>query len=90
MPSDNFYREDRMPSPGRVIWQHFTADIPAMIGFYGVLFLIALAIGGTWIAPYALDQQFAGHQLLPPSGLITGMSPSSSVRTISAVIFSAV
>lgn len=67
MPSDNFYREDRMPSPGRVIWQHFTADIPAMIGFYGVLFLIVLAVGGTWIAPYALDQQFAGHQLLPPS-----------------------
>ncbi|WP_413491581.1 putrescine export ABC transporter permease SapC [Morganella psychrotolerans] len=67
MHSDKLYREDQMPSPGRVIWQNFTADIPAMIGFYGVLFLLVLTISGPYIAPYALDQQFVGYQLLPPS-----------------------
>lgn len=38
-----------------------------MIGLYGVLLLIALCFFGSMLAPYALDQQFLGYQLLPPS-----------------------
>lgn len=38
-----------------------------MIGFYGVLALIFLCIFGSLLAPYQLDQQFLGFQLLPPS-----------------------
>ncbi|CAM3892901.1 putrescine export ABC transporter permease SapC [Xenorhabdus thuongxuanensis] len=66
MPLDNFYREKKMPSPLRVIWRFFYADILAMAGFYGVLILIALCLLGDLLAPYKLDQQFMA-QLMPPS-----------------------
>ncbi|NLS55947.1 putrescine export ABC transporter permease SapC [Hafnia alvei] len=67
MHFDNVYREKRVPSPLRQTWLHFHADTLAMIGLYGVLLLIALCFFGTMLAPYALDQQFLGYQLLPPS-----------------------
>ncbi|KMW74420.1 peptide ABC transporter permease [Photorhabdus luminescens subsp. luminescens] len=67
MPLDNFYREKKMPSPIKVIWRFFYSDMLAMMGFYGVLILIALSLFGGYLAPYQLDQQFLGHQLLPPS-----------------------
>lgn len=38
-----------------------------MTGFYGVIALILLCLFGNMLAPYALDQQFLGYQLLPPS-----------------------
>ncbi|MDE9460719.1 putrescine export ABC transporter permease SapC [Xenorhabdus bovienii] len=66
MPLDNFYREKKMPSPLKVIWRFFYADILAMTGFYGVLILIVLSLLGGKIAPYQLDQQFM-YQLMPPS-----------------------
>lgn len=66
MPLDNFYREKKMPSPLRVIWRFFYADILSMTGFYGVLILIALCLLGDLFAPYQLDQQFMS-QLMPPS-----------------------
>ncbi|WP_338882464.1 putrescine export ABC transporter permease SapC [Xenorhabdus sp. TH1] len=66
MPLDNFYREKKMPSPLKVIWRFFYADILAMTGFYGVLILIALCLLGDLFAPYRLDQQFMS-QLMPPS-----------------------
>lgn len=67
MPLDNFYREKKMPSPIKVIWRFFSSDMLAMTGFYGVLILVALSLFGWYLAPYQLDQQFLGHQLLPPS-----------------------
>lgn len=67
MLSDNIYPEKRMPGPLRNIWRIFYHDAMAMIGFYGFLLLILLCVFGTWVAPYALDQQFMGYQLLPPS-----------------------
>ncbi|MBJ2116327.1 MULTISPECIES: putrescine export ABC transporter permease SapC [Proteus] len=68
MPLDSqFYKEKKTPSPAAVIWQCFSKDVISMIGFYGVLFLLVLSIIGPHIAPYALDQQFFGHQLTPPS-----------------------
>ncbi|MBW7984017.1 putrescine export ABC transporter permease SapC [Enterobacillus tribolii] len=67
MPFDNVYREKRTPSPLRYTWQLFHDDMLAMVGLYGVLALIVLCLIGSWLAPYALDQQFLGYQLLPPS-----------------------
>ncbi|PHM38117.1 putrescine export ABC transporter permease SapC [Xenorhabdus innexi] len=66
MPLDNFYREKKTPSPLRVIWRFFYADVLAMTGFYGVLILIVLSLFGSQLAPYQLDQQFT-DQLMPPS-----------------------
>ncbi|MDR0805832.1 MAG: peptide ABC transporter permease SapC [Enterobacteriaceae bacterium] len=67
MLSDNVYRENKMPSAFSYIWHRIRRDILAMIGLYGVLLLIALCLFGQMIAPYQLDQQFLGYQLLPPS-----------------------
>ncbi|CNE92100.1 putrescine export ABC transporter permease SapC [Yersinia nurmii] len=67
MPFDNVYREKKMPSPLLYTWRIFYADTLAMIGFYGVIALILLCLFGNMLAPYALDQQFLGYQLLPPS-----------------------
>ncbi len=67
MSSDNFYREQKMPSPTRVVWNLFSSDILSMVGFFGVLLLLLLCFIGSYLAPYALDQQFLGYQLTPPS-----------------------
>lgn len=67
MSSDNFYREQKMPSPARVVWNLFSSDVVSMIGFYGVLLLLLLTFFGSYIAPYVIDQQFLGYQLNPPS-----------------------
>ncbi|EGY29919.1 ABC-type antimicrobial peptide transport system, permease component [Candidatus Regiella insecticola 5.15] len=67
MQSDNFYYEKQTPSPLRYVWRIFNTDIAAMTGFYGVLGLILLCLFGEIIAPYGLNQQFLGYQLLPPS-----------------------
>lgn len=67
MPFDNVYSEKRLPSRLRDIWQCFRRDTLAMIGFYGFLALLFVCVFGTTIAPYAVDQQFLGYQLLPPS-----------------------
>lgn len=67
MLSDNVYREKKMPSALSYIWLRIHKDILAMIGLYGFLALIALTFLGSTIAPYQLDQQFMGYQLLPPS-----------------------
>ena len=67
MPFDNVYREKQVPSPLRHTWGIFYRDTLSMNGFYGVLGLLLLCIFGHLLAPYALDQQFLGYQLLPPS-----------------------
>ncbi|AEX52618.1 putrescine export ABC transporter permease SapC [Rahnella aquatilis] len=67
MPFDNVYREKQVPSPLRHTWGIFYRDTLSMIGFYGVLGLLLLCVFGHLLAPYALDQQFLGYQLLPPS-----------------------
>lgn len=67
MPSDNVYREKQVPSPLRHTWRIFYRDSLSMIGFYGVIALILLCVFGELLAPYQLDQQFLGFQLLPPS-----------------------
>lgn len=67
MLSNNVYQEKKMPSAFSYVWQQIHRDILAMIGLYGVLLLIVLCLFGQQIAPYQLDQQFLGYQLLPPS-----------------------
>lgn len=67
MPSDNIYAEKRLPSAFRQSWHHFYGDTPAMVGLYGFGALLLLCIFGGLMAPYGIDQQFLGYQLLPPS-----------------------
>ncbi|ARF50401.1 putrescine export ABC transporter permease SapC [Pantoea stewartii] len=67
MPSDNIYAEKRLPSAFRQSWHHFYGDMPAMIGLYGFGTLLLLCLFGHFLAPYNIDQQFLGYQLLPPS-----------------------
>lgn len=67
MPSDNVYREKRMPGPLAQLWRRFYHDAMSMLGLYGFALLILLCLFGTLFAPYPLDQQFLGYQLLPPS-----------------------
>lgn len=67
MPYDSVYLEKRTPSVLRTVWRKFYADTTAMIGFYGCIGLFLLCLFGCWLAPYAINQQFMGYQLLPPS-----------------------
>ncbi|MEL4013555.1 putrescine export ABC transporter permease SapC [Dryocola clanedunensis] len=67
MPYDSVYREKRPPSTLRLTWRKFYGDTPAMIGLYGCGALVLLCVFGGLFAPYGLDQQFLGYQLLPPS-----------------------
>ncbi|RPH30665.1 peptide ABC transporter permease SapC [Buttiauxella warmboldiae] len=67
MPYDSVYREKRPPSTLRLTWHKFYGDTPAMIGLYGCGALVLLCVFGGVFAPYGIDQQFLGYQLLPPS-----------------------
>lgn len=67
MPYDNVYSEKRTPGALRTVWRNFYGDTTAMIGFYGCIGLVLLCVLGSWFAPYGIDQQFLGYQLLPPS-----------------------
>jgi cationic peptide transport system permease protein len=67
MPYDSVYSEKRTPGALRTVWRKFYGDTTAMIGLYGCAGLVVLCIFGSWFAPYGIDQQFLGYQLLPPS-----------------------
>ncbi|ADP12673.1 MULTISPECIES: putrescine export ABC transporter permease SapC [Erwinia] len=67
MPSDNIYAEKKPPSPLRHTWGLFYGDTTAMIAFYAFIALLLLTLFGGVLAPYSIDQQFLGYQLLPPS-----------------------
>lgn len=67
MPSDNVYTEKRPPSTLRLAWHKFYRDTSAMVGLYGCAGLLLISIFGGLFAPYQIDQQFLGYQLLPPS-----------------------
>ncbi|MDR3433766.1 MAG: peptide ABC transporter permease SapC [Rouxiella aceris] len=67
MPLDNVYLEKQVASPLLYTWRIFYRDGLSMTGFYGVIALIFLCLFGSLLAPYQLDQQFLGYQLLPPS-----------------------
>ncbi len=67
MPSDNIYQEKRLPGTFRQSWGKFYHDTAAMVGLYGFVALLLLCVFGGLLAPYGVDQQFMGYQLLPPS-----------------------
>ncbi|MFV9686401.1 putrescine export ABC transporter permease SapC [Pantoea sp. KXB45] len=67
MPVDNIYAEKRLPSAFRQSWQHFYSKPISMVGLYGFGALLLLCLFGGLVAPYGIDQQFLGYQLLPPS-----------------------
>jgi hypothetical protein len=67
MPYDSVYSEKRTPGVLRTVWRKFYGDTTAMIGLYGCAGLVLLCVFGSWFAPYGIDQQFLGYQLLPPS-----------------------
>ncbi|EXU76871.1 putrescine export ABC transporter permease SapC [Erwinia papayae] len=67
MPSVDIYAEKRLPSPLRHTWRLFYRDTTAMVGFYAFIALLFICLFGRFLAPYGLDQQFLGYQLLPPS-----------------------
>lgn len=67
MPYDSVYQEKRPPSTLRLTWRKFYGDTTAMIGLYGCGLQVLLCVFGRAFAPYGLDQQFLGYQLLPPS-----------------------
>ncbi len=67
MPYDSVYHEKRPPSTLRLTWRKFYGDTSAMVGLYGCGALVLLCVFGGLFAPYGLDQQFLGYQLLPPS-----------------------
>lgn len=87
MPYDNVYSEKRTPGALRTVWRKFYGDTTAMIGLYGCAGLVLLCLFGSWFAPYGIDQQFLGYQLLPPSGHATAKSLSSSALTTSDVTY---
>lgn len=67
MPYDSVYREKRPPGALRISWRQFYGDTSAMVGLYGCGGLLILCLFGTLLAPYGINQQFLGYQLLPPS-----------------------
>lgn len=67
MPYDNVYSEKQPPGTLRITWRKFYSDTPAMIGLYGCGLLALICLFGSLFAPYGIDQQFLGYQLLPPS-----------------------
>jgi cationic peptide transport system permease protein len=67
MPYDSVYSEKRPPGVLRTVWRKFYGDTTAMIGLYGCAAWCCCAFSARWFAPYGIDQQFLGYQLLPPS-----------------------
>lgn len=67
MPYDNVYIEKRPPGALRTVWRKFYSDTMAMVGLYGCVGLTLLCLFGGLFAPYDINQQFLGYQLLPPS-----------------------
>lgn len=86
MPYDSVYSEKRTPGALRTVWRKFYGDTTAMIGLYGCAGLVLLCVFGSWFAPYGIDQQFLGYQLLPRRGRAMGKFPSSRAPTIWAVM----
>ena len=66
MPYDNVYSESARPVRyvpcGVILRRHHGDD-----RLYGCIGLVLLCVLGSWFAPYGIDQQFLGYQLLPPS-----------------------
>lgn len=56
----------------RTLWKKFQQDKVALISFYLFVFLLILVFLGNVLAPYNIEQQFIGLELLPPSWETSG------------------
>ncbi|MGL4859146.1 MAG: dipeptide ABC transporter permease DppC [Enterobacteriaceae bacterium] len=53
-------------TPLQEFWHYFKANKGAFIGFCYIVLMCLLALGASWIAPHAPDQQFREALLVPP------------------------
>lgn len=67
MARDKIYSEEEFPSPLRQLWYAFKQTNVAMVGFYGYLFLTALAIFSPIFTPYNSVESNLGVLLIPPA-----------------------
>ena len=67
MARDKIYSEEEFPSPLQQLWKNFKQTNVAMMGFYGYIFLIILAMFAPLLAPYSAVDSNLDFLLLPPS-----------------------
>jgi len=63
----NIYDEPKILTPLEYSWQQFKKNSLGMVGFWGVMIFIIIAIFAPIIAPYDINEHSFHHQLLPPS-----------------------
>ncbi|GLS84204.1 ABC transporter permease subunit [Paraferrimonas haliotis] len=72
MAHTNYFDEERIDSPSRQVWRHFSANPFSVLGLWGLIIILLLMILGPWIAPYLPEAQNLENPLLPPSWHATG------------------
>ncbi|UCX04166.1 ABC transporter permease subunit [Shewanella glacialimarina] len=67
MPPIKIYKQDYIATPAGRVWKAFSKNPFALIGLWGVCFLLLLTILAPFIAPYSVNEQNQQILLLPPS-----------------------
>jgi cationic peptide transport system permease protein len=67
MARDKIYNEEKFPSPLQQLWFNFKQTNVAMVGFYGYMFLLILAIFSPMVMPHNAMESNLGVLLLPPA-----------------------
>lgn len=64
---ENPIRDDAPPRPLAEFWLYFRQSRGAVVGLAVTVFLLLVAIGADWIAPYDPNEQFRDAFLAPPA-----------------------
>lgn len=64
---NNSFQSFRHTKGFRQIWMLFYQDKIALYSFYVFILLLLTALFSHYIAPYSINRQFVGYELLPPS-----------------------
>ncbi|MCW3171020.1 ABC transporter permease subunit [Shewanella subflava] len=67
MPPIKIYKQDYIATPAGRVWKSFSHNPFALIGLWGVGFLLVLTLLAPFIAPYSVNEQNQQILLLPPS-----------------------
>ncbi len=67
MARDKIYNEEKFPSPLQQLWFNFKQTNVAMVGFYGYMFLLILAIFSPMVMPHNAMESNLDVLLLPPA-----------------------
>ncbi|MCL1143923.1 ABC transporter permease subunit [Shewanella gaetbuli] len=67
MPQIKIYKQDYISTPAGRVWKAFSHNPFALVGLWGVGFLLVLALLAPFIAPYGANEQNQQVLLLPPS-----------------------